>query len=138
MEFLKSTVVTELLKTYPTRSNKKLLELRQLVISTATDLGIAKLVETTKWGEPSYVTKSGSTIRMDWKPKTPNQYFLYFICSTELVNTFKIVFGEELTFEGNRAIVLNLNEELPIKAIQKCISLALTYHKIKHLPLLGV
>lgn len=138
MEFLESAKVVELLNSYPASSSKKLFELRQLIIYTATDLGITKLVETTKWGEPSYVTKSGSTIRMDWKPKTPNQYFLYFICSTELVNTFKIVFGEELIFDGNRAIVLNLNEELPINAIQKCISLALTYHKIKHLPLLGV
>lgn len=138
MEFLESAAVVELLNSYPASSSKKLFELRHLIISTATDLGITKLVETTKWGEASYVTKSGSTIRMDWKPKTPNLYFLYFICSTELVNTFKIVFGEELIFDGNRAIVLNLNDELPIKAIQKCISLALTYHKIKHLPLLGV
>ncbi|MFK7954336.1 MAG: DUF1801 domain-containing protein, partial [Ekhidna sp.] len=99
--------------------------------------GVSKLVETTKWGEPSYVCKNGSTIRMDWKEKNPEKYGLYFICSTELVSTFKIILGDELDFEGNRAVMLDLCEPIPEKALQKCISLALNYHKIKHLPLLG-
>jgi len=139
MEFVESEKVVELLCSYPSSARNKLEELRRLILETAQETeGVNKLLETTKWGEPSYVTKAGSTIRMDWKERTPDKYFLYFICSTELVSTFKLIFGEELTFEGNRAIELDISEPMPTAAIKRCIELALTYHKVKHLPMLGV
>lgn len=138
MEFLQSEKVEELLKAYPGEVVEKLMGIRDLIVSTAAELGVEKLVETTKWGEPSYVTKSGSTIRMDWKPKSPDKYYIFFICSTELVNTFRFIFGDELEFEGNRAIVLDLGEPLPVAPIARCLKLALSYHKVKHLPMLGV
>ena len=139
MELIESMVVKQLIEGYPMNASEKLNGLRSLIFETACDLEMVnKLLETTKWGEPSYVTKTGSTIRMDWKERTPDKYYLYFICSTELVSNFKLIFGEELQFEGNRAIVLNLAEPIPITAIKRCIGLALTYHKVKHLPMLGV
>lgn len=139
MEFIKSTEVEQLLDSYPIQAKDKLLQLRKLILDTAHETdGLEKLMETTKWGEPSYVTKTGSTIRMDWKEKAPDKFYLFFICSTELVNTFRVIFGDELQFEGNRAIVLNLKEDLPTSALKRCIQLALNYHKLKHLPLLGV
>ena len=136
MEFIESPVVEEKLSQYPAAASKKLRELRALIVATAEQLELAKLLETTKWGEPSYITKTGSTIRMDWKASTPDRYYLFFICSTELVSTFKILFGEELQFEGNRAISLSLEEPIP-PMIKRCLALAMTYHKVKHLPLLG-
>lgn len=137
--FVESEKVMQLLERYPPVACKKLMQLRQLIIETASEMeGVEQLLETTKWGEPSYVTRRGSTIRMDWKPKTPDIYYLYFICTTELVSTFRFIFGDELTFEGDRAIVLNLHEPLPSQALKRCISLALRYHRIKHLPMLGV
>ena len=137
--FVESKKVLQLLEHYPAVACKKLMQLRQLIIDTASEIeGVDQLVETTKWGEPSYVTRLGSTIRMDWKPKTPDRYYLYFICTTELVSTFRFIFGEELTFEGDRAIVLNLHEPMPGPALKRCIGLALRYHRVKHLPMLGV
>ena len=136
MEFIESPLVKEKLAQYPPTASQRLSELRALIIATANELELKKLLETTKWGEPSYVTKTGSTIRMDWKAHTPDRYYLFFICSTDLVSTFKILFGEELAFEGNRAISLSLAEPIPIM-IRKCLELAMTYHKVKHLPLLG-
>jgi len=75
---------------------------------------------------------------MDWKAKTPDTYYLYFICSTQLVNTFRIIFGDEMEFEGDRAIVLDLKEPMPSIALKRCITLALNYQKVKHSPMLGV
>ncbi len=139
MEFISSKQIEQLLDRYPRKASLKLKQLRKLIVDTAkATKGIEKLVETTKWGEPSYLTKTGSTIRMDWKAKTPDKYYLFFICNTELVNTFRFVLGEELEFEGNRAIVLDLNDPIPSAALKRCIVLALTYQKVKHLPLLGV
>lgn len=68
---------------YPEPMRQRLLRLRQRVLDTAVETqGVTELEETLKWGEPSYLTKSGSTIRMDWKGKSPNQYALYFNCNT--------------------------------------------------------
>ncbi len=138
MEFIKNVDVEKLIAGYPKLASEKLSQLRKLIQNTAEEDGVVKLIETTKWGEPSYVAKKGSTIRIDWKERTPDKYFMYFICSTELVSTFKLIFGDELTFEGNRAIELDLNEPVPKEALKRCISLALNYHTIKHLPMLGV
>lgn len=46
--------------------------------------GAGEIEETLKWGEPADMTKNGagSTIRLDWKPKHPDHYALYFNCKT--------------------------------------------------------
>lgn len=112
--------------------------LRQLVLSTAEELeAVQQLEETLKWGEPSYLTKTGSTVRMDWKAKKPEQFALYFKCTSQLVPTFRTLYGDLFTFEGNRALVFGLEEKIPEKEVKHCIALALQYHKLKHLPLLG-
>ena len=114
------------------------MRLRQLVIGTASETeGVDALEETLKWGEPAYLTKGGSTIRIDWKKRTPDKYAIYFICTTPLVETFKELYGEQLNFEDNRAIVFSESDELPVDALKHCISIALTYHRVKHLPMLG-
>ena len=139
MEFIESKAVSRLIERYPPSARKKLKQMRKLILNTAKETAVVhKLVETTKWGEPSYLTKTGSTIRMDWKIKTQDKYYLFFICNTKLVETFRFIFGDELQFDGNRAIVLSLREPIPTSAIKRCVTLALTYQKIKHLPMLGV
>jgi hypothetical protein len=58
--------------TYPEKVKTKLLNLRIIILETATELEeIESLEETLKWGEPSYISKTGSTIRIDWKEKKP-------------------------------------------------------------------
>jgi len=124
---------------YPKPVLTKMLHLRKLILETANEIeGIKDIEETLKWGEPSYLVKKGSTIRIDWKQKSPNQYAMYFSCSTKLVATFKFVFRGIFTFEGNRAIIFQLNGFLPETELKKCISTALTYHKVKQLPFLGL
>ena len=123
---------------YPEPVRKKILRLRQIVLDTASETeGVDALEETLKWGEPSYLAKGGSTIRMDWKVRAPNQYAMYFNCNTSLIATFKDVYGDVFTFEGNRAIVFGETDDLPVTELKHCVSLALTYHRVKHLPLLG-
>jgi len=124
---------------YPESVRAQLIVLRELVLESARELdGISSLEETLKWGEPSYLAKKGSTIRMDWKPKAPNQYAMYFKCTSRLVETFKVVYGDLFTYEGTRAIVFQLNEEVPIEELKQCIKAGLSYHKVKHLPTLGI
>lgn len=131
--------VAEVFNHYPIPIREKLMCLRQLVLDTASETdNITTLEETLKWGEPSYLTKGGSTIRMDWKKSKPDQYALYFNCKTTLVDTFKERYGSKFKFEGNRSIIFNINDEMPIDELKHCILLSLTYHNRKHLPMLGL
>lgn len=130
--------VKEVFDNYPEFVRQQLLNLRELVLSAATEIdGLDNLEETLKWGEPSYLSKYGSTIRMDWKKKTPEQYAIYFKCTSALVPTFRKIYKDKFEFEGNRAIVFKLINKVPEVELKHCISMALRYHKIKHLPLLG-
>ncbi len=119
-----------------TRAN--LLHLRSLIMEVAREEdSITSIEETLKWGEPSYLAKKGSTIRIDWKAKTPDQYAIYFKCTSKLVETFREVYGDTFNYENNRAILFRPGQEVPEKELKDCIRMALRYHELKHLPRLG-
>lgn len=124
-------------ESYPDEVAEALAEIRLLILSTAESDGITDLVETTKWNEPSYVAKKGSTIRFDWKAKEPDQYCMYFSCQSSLVETFREVYGDVFEYSGNRALIFKLGEPVPSVELRHCISMALRYKQIKHLHLLG-
>ena len=112
--------------------------LRKLIIQAAIESNeLDELTETLKWGEPSYLTKVGSTVRLGWKKATPAQYMMYFHCKTKLIDTFKELYGDTFRYEGNRAILFQCNDQIPEKALVHCVLLSLTYKEIKDLPMLG-
>lgn len=124
---------------YPDKVRDQMMFLRELVIETANEIPeIQELEEALKWGEPSFLTKIGSTLRMDWKAKAPEQYAMYFQCTSQLVDTFKMVYGPLFQYEGKRAIIFQLNQKLPVPELKACIKASLTYHKVKHLMTLGM
>ena len=131
------STVKQKFKTYPHNVSESLTVVRSLILRTADEHGITDLVESLKWGEPSVSSKIGTTIRYDWKSKSPNEYRIYFHCQTTLVETFKEVYGNTFEYEGNRALVFSLGDALPIIELSHCISMALRYKKLKHLRLLG-
>ena len=123
---------------YPEAVKDKLNYLRHLIFTTASEIeGISEIEETLKWGEPSYIVKNGSTIRMDWKIKAPDQYAMYFNCNTSLVETFRMIYGNLFKYEKNRALLFHLKEVIPEEELKQCISMALQYHLLKDKPFLG-
>ena len=119
MDEIDSPDVARVFQGYPESMRQKLLRLRQIVLDTASEIeGVDAVEETLKWGEPSYITKEGSTIRMGWKEKTPGQYAIYFNCNSSLVETFKAVYGEVFTFEGKRAIVFWRKRRNPSRRVE--------------------
>jgi hypothetical protein len=130
-----SPEVAETFKTYPAAVRPKLMKLRRLIYDTAAATeGVGPLTETLKWSEPAYLTalsKSGSTIRIGWKRSAPDRYAIYFNCQTSLVDDFRTLFTEELDFEGNRAIMFGLSDDVQQKPLAACIAMALTYHRKK-------
>jgi hypothetical protein len=124
--------VDAIFSAYPTPIRAKLLALRRLIFDTAkTTKGVGALQETLKWGQPSYLTaetKSGSTIRIDQVKSAADQYAVYFHCQTDLVATFREMYPTELSYGGNRSILLNAEDDIPEPALRHCVALALTYH----------
>jgi hypothetical protein len=125
-------IIEEKFNSYPDQIKPKMESLRNLIyeVAKATD-GIGELEETLKWGEPAYLTsetKSGTTIRIDWKAKNPDQIALYVSCNTTLIKTFRTLFEDDLEFKGNRAIVFPVEKPIPRKQLMICIQMALRYH----------
>lgn len=136
---IENAKVQRVIEQYPKHIQSRIVILHQLILDTAIETeGIDNVDETLKWGEPSYITKKGSTIRIGWKRSIPDQYAIYFNCKTGLVDTFKEVYSDLFNYEGNRAIVFAVNDKIPVEELKQCIVVALTYHTRKHLPMLGL
>ncbi len=117
----------------PAHVRARLKALRMLVFRVAakTD-GVGDIVETLKWGEPSYLTerpKSGSTIRLGVSKDDRPALFCH--CQTSLISDFRTRYPNSFDYEGNRALVLKDGEDLPQAELEHCIAMALTYHKRK-------
>ena len=126
--------IEDVIASYPKEAQTRIRQLRRLILSTAASMPeVGPITETLKWGEPAYLTeksKSGSTIRIAWKEKSPEQYAMFLNCQTTLVDTYRTLFPE-LNFEGNRAVLFEVNRKLPEASVRLCIELALTYHLAK-------
>ena len=132
-----STQIQQKFASYPSHIQPILLRLRALIVQVADEEAVNDLSETLKWGQPSYLAKNASTLRMDWSPNSASVYCLFFTCSSKLVDTFKQLYPNQLSYQGNRAIVLSLEQNIDSPALKHCIAMTLNYQKIKHLPLLG-
>jgi hypothetical protein len=123
--------VAAVFKAYPADLRRRLMTLRELVFETAARTeGVGALSETLKWGQPSYLTAetgSGTTVRID-RLKKSNGYAIYFHCQSGLVGQFKDLYPDTFRTEGKRAIVFDLEDRVPVKALRHCIGLALTHH----------
>jgi len=116
----------------PEPQRATLLALRDVVLAAAAETeGVGAIVETLKWGEPSYLPtrpRVGTTVRLGM---TRNGRPAMFVnCQTTLIGTFRDLYGEAFDFEGNRALVIP-EGELPRAALAHCVALALTYHRRK-------
>ncbi len=117
---------------YKGKQGKRIRELRDTVLDVAKNTpGVGRIEECLKWGQPSFVTvnpKSGSTIRIDAVKDSGTKVAVYFICNTNLVDRFRERYPETFTFEGNRALVFDVDKDLPEAELRHCIAMALTYH----------
>ena len=70
MSKIENPDVTRVFDGYPDAMRVKMMRLRQLVLDTVSETeGVNSLEETLKWGEPSYLTKGGSTVRIELERK---------------------------------------------------------------------
>ena len=124
--------VATVFESYPVKLRSRLLFLRNLVYEIAARTeGVGQLEETLKWNQPGYLTtksNSGTTLRIDHIPSRKGKFALYVHCQTNLVGPFRKIYGDLFEYDGVRGIILDVNDELPVKEISHFIYLALTYH----------
>jgi len=124
-------LVAEKFSSYPAQVEELAIRMKGLLYEVAAKEKIEPIEESLKWGEPCFKAPDGSPVRMDWKDSSPDKFYIFFICSTKLIATFKELYRDIFVFEGNRAIILEISDEQPTIAIKHCFSLALKYHKVK-------
>lgn len=134
-----SDAVAHAFDTFPTPARKRLLELREIIGEVASnEADCSPLSETLKWGQPSYLSPVGSTVRLGTMSAHPEYVAVFFTCSTRLVTTFKMVFNGAFIFEANRAILIPIKGDYPKQELEGCLVAALRYQKVKDLPTLGL
>ena len=120
---------------YPPDIGARLRRLRDLIRETARETdGVGPLEETLKWGQPSFLTSesgSGTTVRIDRLKSRPDEYGLFVHCQTSLLDTYRQLYPDDLTFDGNRCLRFRVDEEPPEDVLRHCIALARTYHRNK-------
>lgn len=128
MKIISDDRVNLVFGSYPIQYQKVLLMIRELIFRTAAEnKKVGTITETLKWGQPSYQTietGSGTTIRIGRFNQSSVALFVH--CQTTLIDSFRTLFPE-LNYSKNRAIILDINEALPIKELAICIEMALTY-----------
>jgi hypothetical protein len=113
---------------YPKPARDQLLKLRTLVFEAAASLPeTSPITETLKKGEPSYLNKAGTTIRLAWSGKRPDVIGLFVNCQTTLLDAWRTQYSDTLDLVGNREIRLPLDVPLPLDPLRHCIAMALTY-----------
>ena len=117
---------------YPPHMRGRLVAVRGLILQVAKEIPeVGEIEEALRWQQPSFLTTSsgsGSTIRIDAVRGREDNYAVYFNCNTTLVDDFKQLYPKVFKFEGNRALIFNVADKLPMNELRHCISLALTYH----------
>jgi len=90
---------------YPIAARDVLLNLRAMIFQTAAlNPIIGPLSEVLKRGEPSYLTevsKSGTTVRIPWHAKHPDQIGLYLNCKTTLEDTMREIYPDTFTLSAH-------------------------------------
>ncbi|MFC3852900.1 DUF1801 domain-containing protein [Salinispirillum marinum] len=122
---------------YPQDARQQLESVRRLILALAAEHELGDVEETLKWGEASYLVKGGTSIRIDWKHQDPDSIKVFFHCQTSMIETCKELYRNEFAYEGKRAIVIPLSTNIEQVPLGHCLLLALRYHELKHMSLLG-
>ncbi|MEL6202698.1 MAG: DUF1801 domain-containing protein [Pseudomonadota bacterium] len=109
-------------------SSARFEELRSLIMQAAAAAPeIGTVVETLKWGQPSFASGKpniGSSVRIEQRDN--GHFALMFICTSGVVDEFREIYPDQLEFEGNRAISIPAGDLENKAELKHCIQLALT------------
>lgn len=115
--------VETVLASYPAEVQARLRQMRALILEVAANEDI-DVEETLKWGQPSYLAKKGSTLRLG---EVDGQPALFAHCQSQIIPNARMMFGDSLTYSGNRAVILN--DHAGEGELRQIVLHGLTYHQ---------
>ena len=119
--------VARVFDSFPSKQRRHLEDIRALIFDVAAAEGVGPVTETLKWGQPSYLVKTGSTLRLG-VPKAGG-YGLYAHCQTSLISDFAGQFSGDFTIEGNRGVLFRAETPPDLGALRVLIAAGLTYKR---------
>jgi hypothetical protein len=126
-------LVDAALRDLPSAHQAFALRIRDIIRDVAEQLDLdGGLIETLKWGQPSWLPARrgiGTTVRLAVHNDTMLGLLVH--CQTNLLDGFRLTFGDELSYSDNRAVLFDVNKPLPEDAVRHCVTAALTYHRNK-------
>ena len=124
------TAIQNAFDAFPITARDGAKELRRLIFETSGEIpGVIVIDECLKWGQPSYVSPIGSTLRIG-APKGGG-FGLYAHCQSSIISQFAQTFGADFTIEGNRGVLFNTIDDIQPNKLKLLIEHALTYKKKK-------
>jgi len=112
------------ISTAPAPLREGLQHLRARIHAVAEAQGI-ELVESLKWGQPSFSAKGASPVRIGL-PKAGG-FAIYAHCATSLIGDYAALVPDA-RIEGNRAVLFNSIEQAKAQPLEQLIAAALRYH----------
>ena len=114
----------------PPRARAGMLALRALILDVAAGLpDIGPLEESLRWGEPAYLTPSGSGSTLRIGAPRSGGFALMCNCRTSLIADFRDLAGAACRYDGNRAVRFDDLHDIDPSLIATLISRALTWHR---------
>lgn len=100
--------------------------LRGLIFDVAATIpAVGAVTETLKWGQPSFAVQTGTPVRLGVSKSGVPALLVH--CQTTVVSDARAFLGTDLSFEGNRAVLVPMDGPFPDAALRQVIHAALTY-----------
>jgi len=110
----------------PPVAREGMLALRRLIFDCAAGMPeVGGVEEALRWGQPAYLTRKGSTLRLG---ATAEGFALYAHCRTDIVSAFAGAFPGMDRIEGNRAVHFRDVGEIDPARHGQMVRHALGYH----------
>lgn len=120
--------VAAVLADYPQHVREQVLDLRELLLRIAgDDPRIGAVTETLKWGQPAYVTPTGTTVRFAPARSRSDAVGVYTSCQTPLVAEFEEAHGDLFEYDGVRGIHVQCGSGEGMDALGEHLRAAMTY-----------
>lgn len=121
----------ECLTRWPAPAQSVIWTCRTLFHRIAQENNIGVLDETLKWGQPSWRprrARTGSTLRMNWSPASPDQMSFFVDCKTDLAARMATLYPTPFSNDGRRRLDMSLALPLPEQALAHLAEMTFTYH----------
>lgn len=120
-------VVQSVIAKFPEDTQAGVLRLRTLIYEVAVATpGVGLIEETLKWGQPAYVARHGSTLRIGHHRQAC--FALFAHCQTNIIAAYAQAFPGWDRLDGNRAVLFDTPRQIEPTRLSKLIAHALTYH----------